>query len=238
MTEQILQVTNLSIHYGPIKAVQQVNFVVNRGEIVTLIGANGAGKSTILRGISGLEKPVAGQMLFNSQDLKGLSSETRVRQGIVQVPEGRHVFPGMSVLENLRLGAYTVHNKQRLTTTLAHVFTLFPILAERKNQDAATLSGGEQQMLAIGRALMAQPKIILLDEPSMGLAPLYIQKIFAIIQQIRQTGVTVLVIEQNAHQALKIADRGYVLESGQVMATGTGAELLASSDVRAAYLGG
>ena len=238
MTEQILQVTNLSIHYGPIKAVQQVNFVVNRGEIVTLIGANGAGKSTILRGISGLEKPVAGQMLFNSQDLKGLSSETRVRQGIVQVPEGRHVFPGMSVLENLRLGAYTVHNKQRLTTTLAHVFTLFPILAERKNQDAATLSGGEQQMLAIGRALMAQPKIILLDEPSMGLAPLYIQKIFAIIQQIRQTGVTVLVIEQNAHQALRIADRGYVLESGQVMATGTGAELLASSDVRAAYLGG
>lgn len=238
MTEQILQVTNLSIHYGPIKAVQQVNFVVNRGEIVTLIGANGAGKSTILRGISGLEKPVAGQMLFNSQDLKGLSSETRVRQGIVQVPEGRHVFPGMSVLENLRLGAYTVHNKQQLTTTLAHVFTLFPILAERKNQDAATLSGGEQQMLAIGRALMAQPKIILLDEPSMGLAPLYIQKIFAIIQQIRQTGVTVLVIEQNAHQALIIADRGYVLESGQVMATGTGAELLASSDVRAAYLGG
>ena len=238
MTEQILQVTNLSIHYGPIKAVQQVNFVVNRGEIVTLIGANGAGKSTILRGISGLEKPVAGQMLFNSQDLKGLSSETRVRQGIVQVPEGRHVFPGMSVLENLRLGAYTVHNKQQLTTTLAHVFTLFPILAERKNQDAATLSGGEQQMLAIGRALMAQPKIILLDEPSMGLAPLYIQKIFAIIQQIRQTGVTVLVIEQNAHQALKIADRGYVLESGQVMATGTGAELLASSDVRAAYLWG
>lgn len=238
MTEQILQVTNLSIHYGPIKAVQQVNFVVNRGEIVTLIGANGAGKSTILRGISGLEKPVAGQMLFNSQDLKGLSSETRVRQGIVQGPEGRHVFPGMSVLENLRLGAYTVHNKQQLTTTLAHVFTLFPILAERKNQDAATLSGGEQQMLAIGRALMAQPKIILLDEPSMGLAPLYIQKIFAIIQQIRQTGVTVLVIEQNAHQALRIADRGYVLESGQVMATGTGAELLASSDVRAAYLGG
>lgn len=238
MTEQILQVTNLSIHYGPIKAVQQVNFVVNRGEIVTLIGANGAGKSTILRGISGLEKPVAGQMLFNSQDLKGLSSETRVRQGIVQVPEGRHVFPGMSVLENLRLGAYTVHNKQQLTTTLAHVFTLFPILAERKNQDAATLSGGEQQMLAIGRALMAQPKIILLDEPSMGLAPLYIQKIFAIIQQIRQTGVTVLVVEQNAHQALRIADRGYVLESGQVMATGTGAELLASSDVRAAYLGG
>ena len=238
MTEQILQVTNLSIHYGPIKAVQQVNFVVNRGEIVTLIGANGAGKSTILRGISGLEKPVAGQMLFNSQDLKGLSSETCVRQGIVQVPEGRHVFPGMSVLENLRLGAYTVHNKQQLTTTLAHVFTLFPILAERKNQDAATLSGGEQQMLAIGRALMAQPKIILLDEPSMGLAPLYIQKIFAIIQQIRQIGVTVLVIEQNAHQALRIADRGYVLESGQVMATGTGAELLASSDVRAAYLGG
>lgn len=238
MVERILQVTDLSVHYGAIKAVQQVNFVVNRGEIVTLIGANGAGKSTILRGISGLEKPVAGQMMFNNQDLKGLSSESRVQQGIVQVPEGRHVFPGMSVLENLRLGAYTMHDKQQFSKTLAHVFDLFPILSERKAQDAATLSGGEQQMLAIGRALMAQPQMILLDEPSMGLAPLFIQKIFDIIQQIRESGVTVLVIEQNAHQALTIADRGYVLESGQIIATGTGAELLASSQVRAAYLGG
>lgn len=238
MVERILQVTDLSVYYGAIKAVQQVNFVVNRGEIVTLIGANGAGKSTILRGISGLEKPVAGQMMFNNQDLNGLSSESRVQQGIVQVPEGRHVFPGMSVLENLRLGAYTMHDKQQFSKTLAHVFDLFPILAERKTQDAATLSGGEQQMLAIGRALMAQPKMILLDEPSMGLAPLFIQKIFDIIQQIRESGVTVLVIEQNAHQALTIADRGYVLESGQIIATGTGAELLASSQVRAAYLGG
>ncbi|MCT8389532.1 ABC transporter ATP-binding protein [Leuconostoc holzapfelii] len=238
MVERILQVTDLSVHYGAIKAVQQVNFVVNRGEIVTLIGANGAGKSTILRGISGLEKPVAGQMMFNNQDLNGLSSESRVQQGIVQVPEGRHVFPGMSVLENLRLGAYTMHDKQQFSKTLAHVFDLFPILAERKTQDAATLSGGEQQMLAIGRALMAQPQMILLDEPSMGLAPLFIQKIFDIIQQIRESGVTVLVIEQNAHQALTIADRGYVLESGQIIATGTGAELLASSQVRAAYLGG
>ena len=234
----MIEVRGITKKYGNKNVVDNVSLKIEEGKITSFIGPNGAGKSTILRGISGLEKPVAGQMLFNSQDLKGLSSETRVRQGIVQVPEGRHVFPGMSVLENLRLGAYTVHNKQQLTATLAHVFTLFPILAERKNQDAATLSGGEQQMLAIGRALMAQPKIILLDEPSMGLAPLYIQKIFAIIQQIRQTGVTVLVIEQNAHQALKIADRGYVLESGQVMATGTGAELLASSDVRAAYLGG
>lgn len=238
MVERILQVTDLSVYYGAIKAVQQVNFVVNRGEIVTLIGANGAGKSTILRGISGLEKPVAGQMMFNNQDLNGLSSESRVQQGIVQVPEGRHVFPGMSVLENLRLGAYTMHDKQTFSKTLAHVFDLFPILAERKTQDAATLSGGEQQMLAIGRALMAQPQMILLDEPSMGLAPLFIQKIFDIIQQIRESGVTVLVIEQNAHQALTIADRGYVLESGQIIATGTGAELLASSQVRAAYLGG
>ena len=238
MVERILQVTDLSVYYGAIKAVQQVNFVVNRGEIVTLIGANGAGKSTILRGISGLEKPVAGQMMFNNQDLNGLSSESRVQQGIVQVPEGRHVFPGMSVLENLRLGAYTMHDKQQFSKTLAHVFDLFPILAERKTQDAATLSGGEQQMLAIGRALMAQPQMILLDEPSMGLAPLFIQKIFDIIQQIRESGVTVLVIEQNAHQALTIADRGYVLESGQIIATGTGAELLASSQVRAAYLGG
>lgn len=238
MVERILQVTDLSVHYGAIKAVQQVNFVVNRGEIVTLIGANGAGKSTILRGISALEKPVAGQMMFNNQDLNGLSSESRVQQGIVQVPEGRHVFPGMSVLENLRLGAYTMHDKQQFSKTMAHVFDLFPILAERKTQDAATLSGGEQQMLAIGRALMAQPQMILLDEPSMGLAPLFIQKIFDIIQQIRESGVTVLVIEQNAQQALTIADRGYVLESGQIIATGTGAELLASSQVRAAYLGG
>lgn len=238
MTQTILQVENLSIHYGAIKAVQHVNFVVNRGEIVSLIGANGAGKSTILRGISGLEKPVAGQILFETQELKSLSSETRVRQGIVQVPEGRHVFPGMSVLENLRLGAYTIRDKQQIQATLAHVFELFPILSKRQAQDAATLSGGEQQMLAIGRALMAQPKIMLLDEPSMGLAPLYIQKIFGMIQQIRDSGVTVLVIEQNANQALKIADRGYVIESGQIIATGTGEELLASSEVRAAYLGG
>jgi len=238
MVEAILQVENLSVNYGAIKAVQNVSFSVNPGEIVTLIGANGAGKSTILRTISGLEKPVTGNMSFEKQSINHMSSEKRVSSGIVHVPEGRRVFPGMTVQENLQLGAFTVANKNQHKVAYNNVYEQFPILKTRRHQDAATLSGGEQQMLAIGRALMANPKIILLDEPSMGLAPLYIKKIFAIIQQIRDTGVTVLVIEQNANQALKIADRGYVIESGQIIATGTGAELLSSDEVRASYLGG
>lgn len=238
MVEAVLQVENLSVNYGAIKAVQNVSFSVNPGEIVTLIGANGAGKSTILRTISGLEKPVTGNMSFEKQSINHMSSEKRVSSGIVHVPEGRRVFPGMTVQENLQLGAFTVANKNQHKVAYNNVYEQFPILKTRRHQDAATLSGGEQQMLAIGRALMANPKIILLDEPSMGLAPLYIKKIFAIIQQIRDTGVTVLVIEQNANQALKIADRGYVIESGQIIATGTGAELLSSDEVRASYLGG
>ncbi|WP_220740120.1 ABC transporter ATP-binding protein [Leuconostoc miyukkimchii] len=238
MVEAVLRVENLSVNYGAIKAVQNVSFSVNPGEIVTLIGANGAGKSTILRTISGLEKPVTGNMSFEKQSINHMSSEKRVSSGIVHVPEGRRVFPGMTVQENLQLGAFTVANKNQHKVAYNNVYEQFPILKTRRHQDAATLSGGEQQMLAIGRALMANPKIILLDEPSMGLAPLYIKKIFAIIQQIRDTGVTVLVIEQNANQALKIADRGYVIESGQIIATGTGAELLSSDEVRASYLGG
>ncbi|MGY3742519.1 ABC transporter ATP-binding protein [Leuconostoc inhae] len=238
MAETLLKIANLSVNYGAIKAVRGIDFVVNRGEIVTLIGANGAGKSTILRTISGLEKVTDGTVIFNNQIVNHMPSEKRVRHGIVQVPEGRRVFPGMTVQENLQLGAFTVSNKSQNNSGYDTVYQQFPILKDRRNQDAATLSGGEQQMLAIGRALMAQPKMILLDEPSMGLAPLYIQKIFDIIQKIRDTGVTVLLIEQNANQALKIADRGYVLEGGKIIATGTGDELLSSSDVREAYLGG
>ncbi|AFT81962.1 ABC transporter ATP-binding protein - branched chain amino acidtransport [Leuconostoc carnosum JB16] len=234
----MLKVDNLSVNYGAIKAVRGVSFSVNSGEIVTLIGANGAGKSTILRTISGLEKVADGIISFEHQILNRMPSERRVRSGIVHVPEGRRVFPGMSVQENLQLGAFTISGKSQNNAAYEAVYEHFPILKDRRNQDAATLSGGEQQMLAIGRALMAKPKIILLDEPSMGLAPLYIQKIFDIIQNIRDTGVTVLVIEQNANQALKIADRGYVIEGGKITATGTGEELLASADVRQAYLGG
>ena len=238
MAEELLKVDNLSVNYGAIKAVRGVSFSVNSGEIVTLIGANGAGKSTILRTISGLEKVADGIISFEHQILNRMPSERRVRSGIVHVPEGRRVFPGMSVQENLQLGAFTISGKSQNNAAYEAVYEHFPILKDRRNQDAATLSGGEQQMLAIGRALMAKPKIILLDEPSMGLAPLYIQKIFDIIQNIRDTGVTVLVIEQNATQALKIADRGYVIEGGKITATGTGEELLASADVRQAYLGG
>ncbi|KAA8359727.1 ABC transporter ATP-binding protein [Leuconostoc carnosum] len=238
MAEELLKVDNLSVNYGAIKAVRGVSFSVNSGEIVTLIGANGAGKSTILRTISGLEKVADGIISFEHQILNRMPSERRVRSGIVHVPEGRRVFPGMSVQENLQLGAFTISGKSQNNAAYEAVYEHFPILKDRRNQDAATLSGGEQQMLAIGRALTAKPKIILLDEPSMGLAPLYIQKIFDIIQNIRDTGVTVLVIEQNANQALKIADRGYVIEGGKITATGTGEELLASADVRQAYLGG
>lgn len=238
MAETLLKIANLSVNYGAIKAVRGVDFYVERGEIVTLIGANGAGKSTILRTISGLEKVADGTIFFNNQIVNHMPAEKRVRRGIVQVPEGRRVFPGMTVQENLQLGAFIVSSKDQNNSGYDAVYEQFPILKDRRNQDAATLSGGEQQMLAIGRALMAQPKMILLDEPSMGLAPLYIQKIFDIIQKIRDTGVTVLLIEQNANQALKIADRGYVLEGGQIIATGTGNELLVSNDVREAYLGG
>lgn len=234
----LLTVENLNVSYGAIKAVQDVNFVVNNNEIVSLIGANGAGKTTILRTISGLEKPTKGRILFENQNLLTMNSERIVSSGVAQVPEGRRVFSGMTVQENLQLGAFTRSKGINLKDEYALIYDQFPILKERRNQDAATLSGGEQQMLAMGRALMAQPKLLLLDEPSMGLAPLFIEKIFDIIKNVNAQGMTVLVIEQNANQALKIADRGYVLESGQITMTGTGADLLASDDVRKAYLGG
>ncbi|MDV7739056.1 ATP-binding cassette domain-containing protein [Leuconostoc mesenteroides] len=234
----LLTVENLNVSYGAIKAVQDVNSVVNNNEIVSLIGANGAGKTTILRTISGLEKPTKGRILFENQNILTMNSERIVSSGVAQVPEGRRVFSGMTVQENLQLGAFTRGKGINLKDEYALIYDQFPILKERRNQDAATLSGGEQQMLAMGRALMAKPKLLLLDEPSMGLAPLFIEKVFDIIKNVNAQGMTVLVIEQNANQALKIADRGYVLESGKITMTGTGAELLASDDVRKAYLGG
>lgn len=234
----LLDVKNLSVHYGMIQAVKDVSFYVDPGEIVSLIGANGAGKTTILHTISGLIRPSAGEIDFNGENITKDSPQKIVEKGLVQVPEGRHVFPGMSVKENLEMGAFVQKDKEAIKKNRKMVFERFPILKERLNQDAATLSGGEQQMLAMGRALMAQPKLLLLDEPSMGLAPIFIQEIFNIIQEIQRQGTTVLLIEQNAKMALSIADRGYVLETGRIILSGTGKELLASDAVQKAYLGG
>lgn len=234
----MLKVENLAVHYGVIQAIKDVSFEVNQGEIVTLIGANGAGKTTILRTLSGLVRPSAGTVEYLGDSLVKTPARKIVEKGLIHVPEGRHVFKGLTVQENLDLGSFTRKDKQGIQEDLERVFERFPILAERRTQDAATLSGGEQQMLAMGRALMAKPKLLLLDEPSMGLAPIFIKEIFRIIQDIQQQGTTILLIEQNANVALQIADRGYVLETGNVVLNGTGAELLASPEVQKAYLGG
>ncbi|EMB80864.1 leucine/isoleucine/valine transporter ATP-binding subunit [Streptococcus mutans 11VS1] len=234
----MLKVENLSVHYGVIQAVKDVSFDVNEGEVVSLIGANGAGKTSILRTISGLVHPSSGEINFLGNDIQKAATRKIVASGLSQVPEGRHVFPGLTVLENLEMGAFLSNNREENLARLKRVFERFPRLEERKNQDAATLSGGEQQMLAMGRALMSQPKLLLLDEPSMGLAPIFIQEIFDIIQDIQKQGTTVLLIEQNAKKALSIADRGYVLETGKIVLSGTGKELLASDEVQKAYLGG
>ncbi|MGY3750518.1 ABC transporter ATP-binding protein [Vagococcus acidifermentans] len=234
----MLKIRDMSVHYGMIQAVKQVSFDVQEGEIVSLIGANGAGKTTILRTISGLIRPTSGEISFENQDITKMGAQKIVAAGLSQVPEGRHVFPGMTVLENLEMGAYLQTDKASNKQMMATVFERFPILEERKHQDAATLSGGEQQMLAMGRALMSRPKLLLLDEPSMGLAPIFIREIFAIVQEIQKQGTTVLLIEQNAKMALSIADRGYVLETGKIVLSGTGQELLASDEVQKAYLGG
>ena len=234
----MLKVENLSIKYGSIEAVKNVSFEVNEGEVVTLIGANGAGKTSILRTISGLVRPTEGIISYLGNDIHKTPARKIVAEGLAQVPEGRHVFAGLTVMENLEMGAFLHKNKEENTTLLKKVFQRFPRLEERKNQDSATLSGGEQQMLAMGRALMSRPKLLLLDEPSMGLAPIFIQEIFDIIEDIKAQGTTVLLIEQNANKALSIADRGYVLETGKVVLSGTGKELLASDEVRKAYLGG
>ncbi|WP_181877768.1 ABC transporter ATP-binding protein [Streptococcus dysgalactiae] len=234
----MLSVKQLSVNYGAIEAVKDVSFEVHEGEVVTLIGANGAGKTSILRTISGLVKPKSGSISFLGQDLLKQPTRKIVAAGLSQVPEGRHVFAGLTVMENLEMGAFLSRNREQNQKNLRLIFDRFPRLEERKHQDAATLSGGEQQMLAMGRALMSQPKLLLLDEPSMGLAPLFIKEIFDIIQAIQRQGTTVLLIEQNANKALAIANRAYVLETGQLVLSGTGQELLTSEAVKKAYLGG
>ncbi|MEE8823407.1 high-affinity branched-chain amino acid transport ATP-binding protein LivF [Lentilactobacillus sunkii] len=234
----LLTVDDLFVNYGVINAVKGVSFNINEGEIVSLIGANGAGKSTILKTISGLLRPKSGKITYEDQEIQTKSAPKVVADGISQVPEGRHIFAGLTVMENLQMGSFLVKDRAKIKQNFDEVFERFPILKQRKNQDAATLSGGEQQMLAMGRALMANPKLILLDEPSMGLAPIFINEIFDIIQEINKQGTTVLLIEQNAKKALSIADRGYVLATGKIQMTGTGDELLANKDVQKAYLGG
>ena len=234
----MLEVRDLSVNYGVIQAVKNVSFEINQGEIVTLIGANGAGKSTIVKTISGLLKPKSGQIFYLGEEIDHKSAPQIVSAGISQVAEGRHIFAGMTVMENLQMGAFLQKNHDEVSKTYKDIFERFPILQKRRNQDAATLSGGEQQMLAMGRALMAKPKLLLLDEPSMGLSPLYIQEIFKIIKELNEKGTTILLIEQNAKQALSIADRGYVLATGVVQLCGTGQELLANPEVQKVYFGG
>ncbi|MDU5660981.1 MAG: ABC transporter ATP-binding protein [Streptococcus sp.] len=234
----MLNVSDVSLRFSDRKLFDDVNIAFTPGNTYGLIGANGAGKTSILRTISGLVRPTAGTISYLGKDIHKTPARKIVAEGLAQVPEGRHVFPGLTVLENLEMGAFLHTNKEENAALLKKVFQRFPRLEERKNQDAATLSGGEQQMLAMGRALMSRPKLLLLDEPSMGLAPIFIQEIFDIIEDIKAQGTTVLLIEQNANKALSIADRGYVLETGKVVLSGTGKELLASDEVRKAYLGG
>lgn len=231
----MLEIKDLNVSYGGIKAVKDISFVVPKGEVVTLIGANGAGKSSTLRSIVGLVKPESGSILFEGSELAGLSTDQIVSRGITLVPEGRRVFPDMTVLENLKIGAYM--RKDSLEEDLKWVHDLFPRLKERSWQLAGTLSGGEQQMLAIGRALMSKPDLIMMDEPSLGLAPLIVQSVFDIIREINRQGVTILLVEQNANMALKAANLGYVMETGRITMTGTGAELLENEEVKSAYLG-
>jgi len=234
----MLEVNNIDVHYGVIQALKGVSLEVNEGEIVVLIGANGAGKTTTLRTISGLKAPTQGTILLNGVDITNTSAQERVKMGISHVPEGRRVFPGLTVLENLELGAYLRKDKDGIAQDLEMVYHHFPILRERSKQLAGTLSGGEQQMLAIGRALMSRPKILFLDEPSMGLAPILVQEIFDIINNINKSGTTVLLVEQNANMALQIADRAYVMETGSIVLSGTGSELMKSEEIKKAYLGG
>ena len=231
----LLEVKNLNVSYGGIKAVKEISFEVPKGEVVTLIGANGAGKSSTLRSIVGLVKPEGGSIRFKDGELAGLPTAQIVSRGITLVPEGRRVFPDLTVLENLKIGAYM--RKDSLEEDLRWVHDLFPRLKERSWQLAGTLSGGEQQMLAIGRALMSKPELIMMDEPSLGLAPIIVQGVFDIIREINKQGVTILLVEQNANMALKAANVGYVMETGRITMTGTGAELLENEEVKAAYLG-
>ena len=235
MSKHILEVKDLSVSYGGIRAVKGISFEVSEGEVVTLIGANGAGKSSTLRSIVGLEKPAGGSIVFDGRELTQMGTEQLVTCGITLVPEGRRVFPNLSVLENLKIGAY--QRKDSLDQDIQWIYGLFPRLQERSWQMAGTLSGGEQQMLAIGRALMSRPKLIMMDEPSLGLAPIVVQGEFDIIKEINKQGVTILLVEQNANMALKAAHRAYVMETGQITLSGAGKELAENEDVKAAYLG-
>lgn len=232
-----LEIRDLHVSYGGIRALKGIDLTVEEGQIVTLIGANGAGKSTTLRAISGLQKPQSGSILYGGEELVGLPAKEIVRRGIIHVPEGRRVFPDMTVAENLKIGAFLRKDKDGIASDMDYVYSLFPRLKERSWQSAGTLSGGEQQMLAVGRALMSRPKVLMMDEPSLGLAPLIVKDIFSIIRRVNADGITVLLIEQNANAALRIADYGYVLETGVIALTGTGEELLRNESVREAYLG-
>jgi branched-chain amino acid transport system ATP-binding protein len=233
----LLEVEDLRVHYGKIEAIRGISLQVDDGEIVTLIGANGAGKSTTLRSISGIVPPRMGKIIFNGVEIQGLPGHTVAEIGIAQSPEGRRIFPRMTVLENLEMGAFTRRDASGIREDLDRVYSLFPRLAERKQQRAGTLSGGEQQMVAIGRALMAHPKLLLLDEPSMGLAPIFVERVFETIVEINQQGTTILLVEQNAMMALDIASRGYVLETGTVALADDAKTLLRNEQVRKAYLG-
>ncbi len=234
----LLSLKNVKVSYGGINALKGISIDVNQGEIITLIGSNGAGKTTTLRAISSVVRPTSGEILLNGENIIGIRPHLLVPRGISHSPEGRGIFANLTVLENLEMGAYTRTSKREMTEDFEKVFQLFPRIKERLKQQAGTLSGGEQQMVAISRALMARPKILLLDEPSLGLAPQVVATIFNIIQEVNKNGMTVLLVEQNAFQSLKIAHRGYVIETGEIVLTGTGKDLLSNSKVKEAYLGG
>ncbi len=234
----LLEVKGLAVSYGAIRALHGISFHVDEGEVVTLIGANGAGKSTTLRAISGLQPADSGHILYRGEDITQTEASAIVRRGVVHVPEGRHIFAPLTVRENLEMGAFTRKDKNEIEESMTHVFQLFPRLKERLEQPGGTLSGGEQQMLAVARALMAKPHLLLMDEPSMGLAPILVEEIFEIIAEISQQGVTILLVEQNAHMALSVAKRGYVIETGRIELEGAAQDLAANPQVRAAYLGG
>ena len=235
----ILEVNDLNVYYGGIHAIKNISFEIKKGEIVSLIGANGAGKTSTLHAISGLIPIKAGEISLNGMNVTNIEAHKLVTQGMAHVPEGRRIFTELTVLENLEMGAYTRNDYTQIKQDMEEIFKLFPRLAERKKQLAGTMSGGEQQMLAMARALMSKPSLLLLDEPSMGLAPLFVQEIFKIIEKVnKEQGVTVLLVEQNANMALSIADRGYVLETGQIILEGTGKELITNPEIKKAYLGG
>ena len=234
----LLEVKDLEVYYGVINALKKVSFEVNEGEIVTLIGANGAGKTTAMQSVMGFIHPRSGEIRYNGENIVGQPTHKIMRKGLTQVPEGRRIFSELNVYENLLMGAYTSRDRAQVKRDLENIYSLFPRLEERKNQMAGMLSGGEQQMLAMGRAMMSHPKLLMLDEPSMGLAPILVSQVFEMIKHLNETGTTILLVEQNAEKALAIADRAYVMETGMITLSGTGAELAASEKVREAYLGG